>query len=234
MSRRSRCHGFLKSARTSSSSAQSSNAFRSLAPLTPHNQKLEIYREHKKLSAVAVRRASENETYGFEIRVADDRGSGRAIAGYIDTYGKITVTSIEATIPTCPICLVADTMIDTPAGAVPVQDLQAGIAVWTELNGQRTVATIVLARRVDHRGARSEIRVELDDGRSLSASPGHPAADGRPLGALVPGDLIDGSRVTSVHRINVDGGATYDVLPDGSTGRYWANGILLRSSLWSE
>ena len=27
-------------------------------------------------------------------------------------------------------------------------------------------------------------------------------------------------------------GATYDVLPSGETGFYWANGVLLGSTLW--
>lgn len=197
-------------------------------------QKLDIYREHKKLNAVAVSPSGDGETYRFEIRVAEHRGSGEAIAGEIDVYGRITVISTEPTVPTCPICLVADTLIDTPAGRTFVQDLRTGMYVWTELNGERVAVPIVSAHRVDHHGARSQVRIVLDDGRSLTASPGHPVADGRPLGALVAGDLIDGARVIALHRMNADGGATYDVLPAGSTGRYWANGILLRSSLWSE
>jgi hypothetical protein len=72
--------------------------------------------------------------------------------------------------------------------------------------------------------------VTLSDGRVVEASPGHPAADGRPVGELKPGDLLDGSHVTAVERIPYVGD-TWDLLPDGQTGTYWANGVLLRSTL---
>jgi hypothetical protein len=34
-----------------------------------------------------------------------------------------------------------------------------------------------------------------------------------------------------VEHVIYHGDATYDLLPDSSTGLYWANGILLRSTL---
>jgi hypothetical protein len=37
--------------------------------------------------------------------------------------------------------------------------------------------------------------------------------------------------VTVVEHVIYKGGATYDLLPGGSTGLYWANGILLKSTL---
>jgi hypothetical protein len=74
-------------------------------------------------------------------------------------------------------------------------------------------------------------RLRLDDGREVFASPGHPTADGRTLAQLQPGDALDGARVLSAKRIRYTDGYTYDILPSGSTGAYWANGILLGSTL---
>ena len=74
-------------------------------------------------------------------------------------------------------------------------------------------------------------RVALGDGRVVTASPGHPTADGRQLGDLRAGDILDGGTVVSTAIVRYDGGHTYDLLPDGETGLYWADGILLGSSL---
>ena len=75
------------------------------------------------------------------------------------------------------------------------------------------------------------VHLRVADGRELLASPGHRAASGRTLGSLAVGDLLDGSRVTHWELVAYDGDRTYDLLPGGPTGRYWANGILLASTL---
>jgi hypothetical protein len=63
-------------------------------------------------------------------------------------------------------------------------------------------------------------------------SPGHPLPDGRPIAALRVGDAYDGSVVTSADRVPYDAGRTFDLLPSGGTGLYWANGIELGSTLF--
>jgi hypothetical protein len=45
------------------------------------------------------------------------------------------------------------------------------------------------------------------------------------------GDILDGSEVISVEIIHLHDSGTYDLLPSGASGAYWANGILLRSTL---
>jgi hypothetical protein len=62
-------------------------------------------------------------------------------------------------------------------------------------------------------------------------SPGHRLPDGRRLGDLRPGDPVDGGAVASAALKTYDGGATFDLLPSGGTGTYWANGIQLASTL---
>jgi hypothetical protein len=68
------------------------------------------------------------------------------------------------------------------------------------------------------------------DARS-SVSPGHPTADGRHVADLRAGDELDGARVASAQREPYDGGFTFDVRPAGASRAYWANGILLSSTI---
>lgn len=75
------------------------------------------------------------------------------------------------------------------------------------------------------------VRIVLGDGRSVVASPGHPTADGVGLGTLTAGASLDHARIVSMTQIDLDDDRTFDVLPDGETGRYWADGVLLGSTL---
>jgi hypothetical protein len=75
------------------------------------------------------------------------------------------------------------------------------------------------------------VHLVLSDGRTVDVSPGHPTADGLPVGDLAFGDAYDGAIVLGAQRVAYNGGVTLDVLPAGSTGTYWANGILLASTL---
>jgi hypothetical protein len=78
------------------------------------------------------------------------------------------------------------------------------------------------------------VRLTLGDGRSVTASAGHPSADGRVLGEYKPGDVLDGATIVAVETVDYDGGATYDILPAGATGLYWANEVLLKSTFLSK
>jgi hypothetical protein len=71
----------------------------------------------------------------------------------------------------------------------------------------------------------------LDDGRTVSASPGHPLADGRLLGDLRVGDMVDGSRVIAADLVPYMGGETFDIVASGPTGIYLADGIAMGSTL---
>jgi hypothetical protein len=184
-------------------------------------------------------------------RVLDDDGHpslfwwvGRSLwpdsVGYAVRYGigppRLTVVAGEQITAdfgfyNWQICLVAGDFIDTPTGPMLVSQLRPEMTVWT-LNtaGSRVAAPVLL---VGHRPAppgQEVVRLTLSDGRVVEASPGHPAADGRHVGELKPGDLLDGSHLTAVERIPYVGD-TWDLLPDGQTGTYWANGVPLRSSL---
>jgi hypothetical protein len=132
----------------------------------------------------------------------------------------------------CPICLSGNTYIDTPNGSVNVKDLKEGMAVWTsDKSGSRHAALILRTSKAEVPRDFQLVYIVLDDGRQLFASPGHPLADGRILDNIKEGDIVDDHTVVIARRIPYEGPYTYDILPSGETGSYWANGIPVRSSL---
>ena len=129
-------------------------------------------------------------------------------------------------------CLPASAEILTPAGEVSVASLAIGDEVWTQdVHGTRIAASLLAVRATPVTGAHHLVEVALADGRTVRGSPAHPAADGRLLGALLPGDELDGSTVVAVVERAYEGDATWDLLPAGPTGVYWSDGVLLGSTL---
>jgi len=160
-------------------------------------------------------------------------GSFMHVQGTVQVNGTISVTSkTQGQRPNCPICLSASTLISTPAGDVVVTAIRIGTLVWTQAaDGSRVAAPVIKAGSTPVPAGHLMVHLTLADGRQLWASPGHRTADGRPLGSLRVGDVIDGSRVSGWELVPYSVGRTYDLLPAGTTGFYWANGVLLSSTL---
>ncbi len=132
----------------------------------------------------------------------------------------------------CPICLSGDTVIDTLQGSVNVKDLTVGMSVWTlDQQGERVSAPAIRVSMTPVPLTHVMVHLILDDGRQLYASPRHPTTDGRTLGDLRAGDPLDGSHVMVAQLVPYNQSYTYDLLPAGDTGFYWANGILVASTL---
>lgn len=132
----------------------------------------------------------------------------------------------------CPICLSKDTLIDTPVGAVAVQRLRAGDVVWTaSAGGVRVAALVQKVSKTPVPPTHTMVKLVLQDGRTILVSPGHPTVDGRVVGDLTEEDVYDGALVVSASRVVYGEGYTYDLLPSGATGFYFANGIQLGSTL---
>jgi hypothetical protein len=191
--------------------------------------KLLIYKEHKKLIYAAQMTAGDNG-YRFELRVGT--GQGEHITGSITNSGVILETKREASVNTCPICLTAGTLIDTPDGQIPVEQLVKGMSVWSvDDSGNRIAAGIIKTAATPVPLYFQAIRIELSDGRTVTASPGHPTADGKAVADYQAGDMLDGARVLKADRFTYESAMTFDFLPDSTSGLYWANKIILKSSL---
>jgi hypothetical protein len=192
-------------------------------------EKLSIYREHKLLShAVSV--SPSGNLYNFIILIGNNQG--KRIEGTIGYDGQIQVIKEETSFNTCPICLSAGTLIDTPEGQLPVEQLKPGMMVWTQNDSHikmavpvtKTASTAVPAGFL-------VIWIVLADGRHLAASPGHPTTSLIPLENYKIGDNLDGSTIVKFEKENYDEDYTWDILPAGPTGFYMANGIWLNSTL---
>jgi hypothetical protein len=206
------------------------------------------YREWKMLRALQLTPAADG-SFAFDALFAGGGGAagasgsgpGQSAASAVVTHvtgtvrgdGTITLSSTgAATRPPCPICLARGTRIATPLGDVPVEDLRVGEPVWSATPDGRRVATLVARVGSMAVPATHEIvHLVLADGRALDVSPGHPLPTGRPVGTVAVGEPLDGSFVVSADRVRYDGGRTFDLLPAGPTGTYWANGVLLGSTL---
>ena len=194
------------------------------------DQELAIYRDWKMLNALRLEQASG----GFHfLAIFGTPQQASRVDGTIDQRGNVTIASrTPSGQPPCPICLARGTRIATPSGDVAVEDLKIGDVVWTrDATGARVAAPLVNIGSTPVPATHRVVQLRLSDGRAVDVSPGHPTADGRKVGDLATGDFYDGAVVVSAEVSPYAGGATFDVLPAGATGTYWANGVLLGSTI---
>ena len=195
-------------------------------------QKLVVYRAWKLLRALVLTETYSGRDYVFDYRVQSLTAYAR-VHGTVRVDGVVSVSSrTPSGPPLCPICLAASTLIATPNGPVRVTDVRVGSVVWTQAaDGSRVAAAVVEVGSMEAPVGHRMVHVALADGRELLVSPGHRTADGRQAGDLRVGDQLDGSTITTWELVPYAGGRTYDLLPAGATGFYWANGIPMSSTL---
>lgn len=199
---------------------------------------LAAYREWKMLRGLALTTSANG--WSFDARFggtgpdASTSPTVTHVVGTIAADGTIHVDSQEPSgPPPCPICLARGTKIATPGGEVAVEALRPGDPVWTLARlGRRVPAVVAQIGSMPVPAGHEVIQLVLADGRAVLVSPGHPLSDGRAVAVLRPGDAYDGSVVASADWIAYHGGRTFDLLPSGGTGIYWANGIELGSTLF--
>ena len=146
--------------------------------------------------------------------------------------GQVTEVDLLLGFPTgIGLCLAAQDTIATPSGQVVVSKWRAGMIVWTlDSAGHRVAAPVQLVTHTPAPAGHHVVRLMLADGRVVEASPAHPAADGRRVGGLNVGNSLDGSLIIQADRVPYVGD-TWDLLPAGPTGVYWAGDIALKSTL---
>ncbi|MEP6680434.1 MAG: Hint domain-containing protein [Chloroflexota bacterium] len=194
---------------------------------------LAVYREWKMLNAIALTPTNSARHFDYVAAAKPGATDGWHVTGTIEADGTIKLeTKDPSGQPPCPICLARGTRIAMPSGDVAVEDITVGMAVWTtNAAGERILGQVLEVGSTPVPETHRVVHLTLDDGRTLDVSPGHPLPDGRRLGDLRPGDLVDGATVVSADLVAYAGGATFDLLASGVEGSYWANGILIASTL---
>lgn len=190
-----------------------------------------ISEDYKQMQAIELKPAG--DAYAFDLQVLHSSdGTISRLTGTVSRAGDVTIAHREAgQKPNCPICLAAGVVIATPTGNVPVQDMHVGMAVYTtDRRGHRIAGVVLETGHMQEPLGHEVVRLTLADGRTVVASPGHPTADGRTVGVLNPGDRYDGTVVAHATPIPYTG-STWDLLPSGPTGTYFANRVLLGSTL---
>ncbi|HEX5147583.1 MAG TPA: Hint domain-containing protein [Candidatus Limnocylindrales bacterium] len=197
-------------------------------------QTLDVYRTWKVLNAIGLDPIG-NDTYRFDYLAEPAGGAaqGTRTAGTITAAGEVTIEQQAAAgEPICPICLARGTLIDAPGGPLPVEGLRNGDLVWTlDVHGARVRGTVVGIGSTPAPAGHRVVRLVLADGRTVSASPGHPLPDGRRLGELRAGDAVDGSVVVASKLVAYEAGWTFDLVVSGPTGIYLVDGIPMGTTL---
>lgn len=133
----------------------------------------------------------------------------------------------------CPICLASNTLISTPGGEVNVTNINVGMSVWsTDKRGNKVLSKVVTVSHTDAPKSHKVVHLVLKDGRDVWVSPDHPTILGARVGDLRIGEVYDGASILSIDLVPYWDKKTYDLLPNSETGEYWANGILLGSTLF--
>ena len=175
-----------------------------------------------------------NVGYPITLHIGDKASNGCTIELTLVKISNNTATFLKKEYQNkpCPICLSENTVIDTPNGPINVKELKIGQAVLTQdSSGHKHTGMILKTERTMVPQGHIMVHVVLADERELYVSPNHPTADGRLFGELLVGDDLDGSKIKNVEQVPYNGTYTYDILPSGPTGLYWANGILVASTL---
>lgn len=131
-----------------------------------------------------------------------------------------------------PICLSGEAKISVPGGNVLVKEMKEGAAIWTvDQSGKKIAGTVLAFGKTAAPAGHKVVHLTLSTGYELFVSPGHKIADGRAVGELRVGDELQSAKVVAAELIPYAEKYTYDILPSGETGMYFANGILLQSTL---
>jgi hypothetical protein len=131
----------------------------------------------------------------------------------------------------CPRCAAPDTPIATPAGERPIAELRVGDLVYSVDRAAIRVVPVVRVGSTPVSG-HHVMRLVLADGVVLEIRPGHPTADGRLFSELKAGAKLDEQHViVSAEIIPYRHERTYDILPQSSSGAYFAGGALIGSTL---
>ena len=128
------------------------------------------------------------------------------------------------------VCASGDTPIATADGENPIASIRPGDMVYSADRGALRLVPVLEVTRTavfHHR----TIALRLSNGEELRMSAGHPLADGRRMGSVKAGDVLDGAIVVERDELPYDEPYTYDILPASDSHAYVAAGVLVGTTL---
>lgn len=166
----------------------------------------------------------ESNTYNLRMEL---QGKKELLVEVLD-YGSFKAKKTKVQ-PSCevPNCCSADTRIRTSSVDKRIQDIKEGDLVISDVNKP---VKIIKTNKIEVKKHKI-LFVRLNDGTVLEISPEHLTSDGKKFKNLKLGDVIDGRLVVEIKLKNYNYKYTYDILPDSGSGNYYANGVLIRSTL---
>jgi len=151
---------------------------------------------------------------------------------YQKPVAKLIDVSLGVWGGTCGTCLSSLTEIATPYGDINIKDIKINQQVWTlDEKGRRVSMPVVKISKTAVFNHHKVIRLTLVDGRELWVSPDHPTINQKRICQLGKRQKYDCSVVLDVQLVDYWDKYTYDLLPAGDRGYYWANNILIGSTL---
>jgi hypothetical protein len=131
----------------------------------------------------------------------------------------------------CPVCASPETPIATPSGERKISELRRGDLVYS-VDHDAIVPVPLIATGSTPVYRHHVVRVVLHDGPTLEMSPGHPTGMGVPFGELAAHRPFDALHdIESAELVPYEHDRTYDILPDSTTGTYFAGGAWVGSTL---
>lgn len=147
-----------------------------------------------------------------------------SVAGQIGSIALLK--AISAT------CLHQDTLIATEQGPVRIGQIKVGQEVLSREGGISVLVPVLkVFETVLSEYPMPVVLVEFTDGSVLVGSHKHPLADGRVLGELAIGDMVESQKVADCRISSARVCVMHDILPDSETGEYLANGLWVKSML---
>jgi len=128
-------------------------------------------------------------------------------------------------------CTAADTPVATPTGDRAIAELRPGDLVYSVHDRQIRAVPILRTNRVPVENHRM-LRVRFASGSVIEMSPGHPTAEQVPIASLSVGQELAGECVVGIASVPYTQPYTYDILPASDSGSYFADGVLVGSTLF--
>jgi hypothetical protein len=113
---------------------------------------------------------------------------------------------------------------------VVISELRVGDLVYSVDGAALAVVPVARINRVPVSN-HVMVHAVLTTGEHVDMSPRHPTVEGRPFSSLAIGDRLGDATIERLDVVPYSHPFTYDILPSSASGAYFANGVVVGSTL---